>query len=104
MKICGVNIDSNLYSDVLRKLEYFLYSDKNCFLITPNTEILLTASEDPGYPQLLDSADISVADGIGVFILFQAAESHLPRKFKYLMIPFWIFMAFAFEEVLHALG
>ncbi len=43
-----------------------LQNDKKCFIVTPNPEIVVEANKDNKYKDILNSADISIPDGIGI--------------------------------------
>lgn len=54
--------------EALELLKSFIDSNKNHILVTPNPEIVITAQEDKELLKVLNSADLVVADGIGIII------------------------------------
>jgi N-acetylglucosaminyldiphosphoundecaprenol N-acetyl-beta-D-mannosaminyltransferase len=63
VKILGINVDSTSVTSVLR----FVRSRHEKFLIvTPNPEQIITAQNDLVFANILNSADLSLPDGIGL--------------------------------------
>ena len=96
MHLFGVHIDETTYEDVLENIHDRLSSAQQTRLFTPNPEMLLQASRDDEYAGILDSADISVPDGMGLFVAYQACRDGLQTYpyqtlplVKYLMLPWW---------------
>jgi len=84
INIAGVQFDPIGYEDVLTAVEVFVKQEGGQHMIvTPNPEMLVEANRKPKFKVILNSASISVPDGIG--ILWAAYYSSLPRsKFKVL--------------------
>ncbi len=69
INILGVDIDNNLNREELfLKINDFLDSDKQNYIVTPNPEIILKASKDEELFYILNKADLSLADGFGLKI------------------------------------
>ncbi len=68
MYILGVRIDNLSKTEALMKIERFLYSDKQNFLTTPNPEFLVAAKKDEEFKNILNKADLSLADGFGLML------------------------------------
>ena len=66
--ILGINISDLNREAVLKRADDFLAGDKNHYLVTPNPEIILEAHRDEEFFYVLNRADLSLADGIGVKI------------------------------------
>lgn len=66
--ILTVNIDNIDYKKTLIKIQEFIADDKQHYIVTPNPEILLKASEDSQYRAVLNNADLSLPDGFGVIL------------------------------------
>jgi len=65
--VFGVRIDRVTSTNELRsQCERFLAGDHPGRIFTPNPEILLRARVDPGYAEVLNTADLSLPDGIGL--------------------------------------
>lgn len=57
---------SKVLSDILRSLSF--EAGRKLFIITPNPEILVAAAKDANYASILQSASLSLPDGIGVIM------------------------------------
>ncbi|HTX87000.1 MAG TPA: WecB/TagA/CpsF family glycosyltransferase, partial [Candidatus Nanoarchaeia archaeon] len=66
ISILGVRISNLDRAALLAKAKEFLADDKQHFIVTPNPEIILAASRDEELFYILNSADLSLGDGIGV--------------------------------------
>ena len=68
-KILGVGITIDSEERVLEYIEEILTkTNKKISIVTPNPEILVRASRDPEFRELLNSADIALPDGVGVVL------------------------------------
>ena len=69
IKILDVNIDKvNQKQAVERVRELIQNRNQSSLVVTPNSEMLAMAAEDPELAGILNSADLATADGIGVVI------------------------------------
>ena len=66
VNILGVNIDKVNIDEAVLKFFDMLDERKCHSVFTPNSEIILNAYKDPEFAQILNSADLLTADGIGV--------------------------------------
>ncbi|KKR21451.1 MAG: Teichoic acid biosynthesis protein [Parcubacteria group bacterium GW2011_GWE2_39_37] len=66
INILGINISQISKKEVLVKIEAFLKSKKQHYIVTPNPEIILMAEKDEEYFYILNNADISIMDGFGL--------------------------------------
>lgn len=84
VNIAGVNFDAIGYEDVLKAIESFVAEkNKKHLIVTPNPEMLVHAQKDESFCHLLNTASLSVPDGIG--ILWAAYYMSLPlAKNKFL--------------------
>ncbi len=82
LNILGVKIFSTSKEGVIREIVSFINNDKKFFVVTPNPEQLIMAYEDELYRDILNSADISFPDGIG--IVAAAKYFSLPRPKHFL--------------------
>ncbi len=64
--ILGVRISNLDRTELLVKAKCFLADAKQHFIVTPNPEIILAASRDEELFYILNSADLSLGDGVGV--------------------------------------
>lgn len=65
IKILGVKVDKIDSQKVLDKINDFLLLDKQNYIVTLNSEILLKAQKDEEYFHILNNADLSILDGSG---------------------------------------
>lgn len=69
INILGIDIDNNIKNEkLLLRINDFLNSDKQNYIVTPNPEIILQAQEDEELFNILNKADLSLADGFGLKI------------------------------------
>ena len=71
IKILGVNFDNSTEKEILEKIEKWLAPGFHLFkskhiIVTPNPEIVLSAQKDPLKMKVLNKADLSIPDGIGI--------------------------------------
>lgn len=66
VKIINVKINTFRYPKVIELIGKYLTSAKQNYIVTPNPEFILEAIKDPGFAQILNQADLSVADGNGL--------------------------------------
>ncbi len=75
--ITGVLIDNFSYQDVISRIETFISEDKNGYIVTVNPEMIINASKDEKFFNILEKAEIRTPDGIG--ILWAANYLHSPK-------------------------
>lgn len=66
IRVLSVPFDVLTFEEALAKLYQSVQQKKQTFVITPNPEICMEAQKNPAFRHVLDSADISVADGMGI--------------------------------------
>jgi N-acetylglucosaminyldiphosphoundecaprenol N-acetyl-beta-D-mannosaminyltransferase len=80
INILGVDIDNTIkQADLLNKINQFLNSTKQHYIVTPNPEILLQAQKDEELFYILNKADLSLADGFGLKIAAGLCGKKLQR-------------------------
>lgn len=95
----GINFIKTSYKECLYEIESRLKENKKTLIVTPNPEILYDAHFDKELTAILQSSDIAIPDGIGIFVGYQIKNAKLPKWLQYLMVPFWCIRA-----ILHSLG
>lgn len=65
-EILGVGIDDLTTEQAVAKAQYFLEEGGFHYVVTPNPEFLLSAKRDEAFKAVLNTADLSLPDGIGV--------------------------------------
>lgn len=68
MNILCINIDQKSKKEVLQDIENFLTNGTQNYIVTPNPEILLKAQKDEELFYILNHANLSILDGIGIKI------------------------------------
>ena len=69
VNILGINISNYSKKEILAKIEDFLSSKDQHYIVTPNPEIILAATKKPSDEELfhiLNQADLAIADGVGL--------------------------------------
>lgn len=64
--ILGVMVDRVDMNGALARCEAFLHEEGSHAVFTPNSEIIMMAHQDTAFCRVVNSADLVVADGIGV--------------------------------------
>lgn len=64
----GVGITNETNDDILEYLLQRLKLDEKFYIVTPNPEILVYANSHKNFKNILNSAEISLADGAGLFM------------------------------------
>ncbi len=64
--ILGINIDSSSAGSLLSQISSLILAHKKFLVVTPNPEIIMRARHDAVLHSILNSADISLPDGVGL--------------------------------------
>ncbi len=78
--ILGVRVCALPREKTLKLIERRLLSGKRTAIFTPNLEMLSSASRDQSLLSLLNSADINIPDGIGIYLASRLCFSRLPER------------------------
>ncbi len=76
--ILGISINNYYLAEVLNKIREFLNSDKQHYIVTTNPEFIMAARKDDEFRNILNKADLSIADGMGI----KFAARYLGQKLK----------------------
>ncbi len=68
VNIAGINIDDITMEQAVKKIYYFISSNENHSIYTPNAEIMMDGISDSKMCKVLNDADMLVADGAGVVL------------------------------------
>ncbi|MCK4554872.1 WecB/TagA/CpsF family glycosyltransferase [Candidatus Parcubacteria bacterium] len=79
INILGINISTLNKKQVLKKIEQFLQAGKQHQIVTPNPEFLLEAGHDEEFFYILNKADLTVPDGIGLKFAAWAMGKNIHR-------------------------
>ena len=66
VNILGVHVNKYTMNEAVEKAEELMESDSLSMIFTPNSEIILYASNNQEFTDVLNSADMIIPDGIGV--------------------------------------
>jgi N-acetylglucosaminyldiphosphoundecaprenol N-acetyl-beta-D-mannosaminyltransferase len=80
ISIAGLMVNTDSREEVTGEIRDRLRQNKKTFIVTPYSEFLYAAMRDPKIMDLLNSADISIPDGIG--IVLARAFLILPLSFR----------------------
>lgn len=68
LQILGVKVDSTSTSSVLGFLGDKIARKRSFFIVTPNPVFIVTAQKDKNFRKILNQADLSVPDGVGLIL------------------------------------
>lgn len=80
IEILGVKFDNLDMQEAINKCNGFLKSNKLNYIVTPNPEIVMEAKKDEEFKEILNKADLSVPDGIGVVIASKILKMPLKQR------------------------
>lgn len=80
--ILGVKIDKITKAEVLAKIKEFLSGVEQHYIVTVNPEFIVKAQQDAHFKDILNKADISVADGIGILWAARYQENKRTKEQK----------------------
>ncbi len=78
--ILGVNVDKVTFDEALSTAESLLNGDGVSAIFTPNPEIIMQAREDAELMEILNSAQLCTADGIGVVYGAKILGTPVPQR------------------------
>lgn len=64
--ILNIKVDSTELVEVLSRVQGWIKEKRRFFIVTPNPEIVMLAQKDPVLSSILNSADLSLPDGVGL--------------------------------------
>ncbi|MFA5754406.1 MAG: WecB/TagA/CpsF family glycosyltransferase, partial [Patescibacteria group bacterium] len=77
--ILGINLSEITAKEALKKIVGFLAGPGQHYIVTPNPEIILEARRDKEFFNILNKADLALADGFGLQIAGRLTGQHLAR-------------------------
>jgi len=80
MKILGIRIDNVDQKQALQRVEELLEDGKQHYLVTLNPEFVIKARSDQEFKEILNKADLSVSDGIGLIFASRFLSSKLKER------------------------
>ncbi len=82
VRILGVNIDSITKNKTFEVIKGFFNSSKQHYIVTVNPEFLIAAKRDEEFYQILNRADLSLADGFGVVLMSHLIPPRIKRHIR----------------------
>ncbi len=79
IKILGIKLNTESKAEILDKIRSFLASYSQHYIVTPNPEIVLLAQKDEEYFYILNQADLSLPDGVGLKFAGLTLGRNIPR-------------------------
>lgn len=79
VNILGINLNELKKNSVLEIIQGFLNSQEQHYIVTPNPEMIIEAHEDEEFFYILNQADLSLADGVGLKIAGWLFGHRIPR-------------------------
>ncbi|MFA5021970.1 MAG: WecB/TagA/CpsF family glycosyltransferase [Patescibacteria group bacterium] len=79
VEILGVKIDDLSLQEILEQINKFLDSNNQHYIVTPNPEFLVAAQNNKKFRDILNYADIAVADGVGLTYAAKFFKQRLQR-------------------------
>lgn len=80
IEILGVKVDQVTYQEALETAKRLLDSAGKHYAVTPNPEIIVAAQKDKEFKEILNGADLSIADGAGLVKLASLTGKKLPER------------------------
>lgn len=78
--IMGINVISSSRSEVLTAVKDFISDSVKFYIVTPNPELILMAQKNEKLKKALNSADLSIPDGIGLSQASKYYSIQLPKN------------------------
>jgi N-acetylglucosaminyldiphosphoundecaprenol N-acetyl-beta-D-mannosaminyltransferase len=79
ISILGIAVDNPQEGEIAAKIKEFLSDGHQHFVVTPNPEIVLEANRDEEFFYILNSADLSLGDGVGLKLASWLSGVNLSR-------------------------
>lgn len=79
--IAGVLVDDITSVETIQKIDEFVRSDSPHYIVTTYSEFVVQAQKDPAYKDVLNRADISLPDGIGILWAAKYLSLNSPHVF-----------------------
>ena len=78
--ILGVRVCALPQKEIQKRIERRLLTGKSTAIFTPNAEMLSAAARDSSLRTLLNTSDINIPDGIGIYLASLVSSSRLPER------------------------
>jgi N-acetylglucosaminyldiphosphoundecaprenol N-acetyl-beta-D-mannosaminyltransferase len=79
-RILGIKIDCLTEKLVMEKIAKLFSNFQKFYIVTVNPEFILTAQKDQKFAEILNNAQISIADGIGLVMASKLTKNKIPKR------------------------
>jgi N-acetylglucosaminyldiphosphoundecaprenol N-acetyl-beta-D-mannosaminyltransferase len=81
IEILDVKINKVKMNEALQEVQRFIEEGgKNHYVVTPNSEMLVMAHDDPEFKEILNKADLSIPDGAGLLLASHLSKNKLEER------------------------
>lgn len=80
MRILGVRVDDISMDEALVRIRDFLNDGQQHYIVTPNPDFLLKARKDKEFREILNEADLSLPDGVGLIFASRFLGEPLKKR------------------------
>ncbi len=80
VSILGTKVDNVTFDDATILLKKYLQGNKNNIIVTPNPEMIVLAKDDTEFREILNSASLCTADGIGVVYASRLYDTKIKER------------------------
>jgi len=80
LNLSGVRIDNLSGEEIEKKVKNFLENKKFNQIVTVNPEFIIKAQKDSKFKNAINSADLNVADGVGIKFAFWRFQRNLKKR------------------------
>jgi len=78
--LLGIPIDAVTRMEAIARIRGFLQEDRQRHIITPNNEMLVEASRNASFRELLNQADLNIPDSTGLIWMARLTGQTLPQR------------------------
>jgi N-acetylglucosaminyldiphosphoundecaprenol N-acetyl-beta-D-mannosaminyltransferase len=82
MDILGVRVDDVTYNEALDRCAALIDSGRPRYVVTPNPEFVMLARRDAEFRRILNAADLSIPDGVGLLLAARLAGQRLREQVR----------------------
>ncbi len=80
VNILGTKVDDVTFDEAVVLLKQYLQGNKNNIVVTPNPEMIVLAKDDAEFREILNSASLCTADGIGVVYASRLYDTKIKER------------------------
>jgi len=103
VEILGIPFHPLTMIETIAILESFLQTDTNHIVVTPNPEGVMQAKRNPELKEALTTADLSLADGAGIYLAAKIKRKKIPQRVRGVDVTFKLFERLQ-EKTVYFLG